>query len=406
MNDLVFRPIAEGERRAVHRLLAEALHASPPDDKGWELVGPSFPADRTLAAFDGDAPVGMTSSFATALAVPGGKTLPAAAVDGVAVRADHTRRGVVTTLLSEQLRDCVRRGDLIATLHASEATIYGRFGYGAATTGQNLRVITSRAALRPEVPVTGRVRLLDPAEAVGRVPELYRRLGLTRPGMIQRPELWWPAYHDRLVRDGGGDHRVAVHIGPDGENGYAVFRTTDQRTPDDPGRGALLEVRDLHAADLGAAAGLWRFLIGLDLVAEISAPMRPADEPLRALVADARAVQVTGMEDHIWVRLLDAGAALAARTYREAPAVVLGLEDRLLPENTGSYRITAEGATRTDAPAQLGVDAEVLAMLYLGEWRASTLAAAGRVTVVDPAALVDADELFRADVRPWCGTYF
>ncbi|AXB42954.1 GNAT family N-acetyltransferase [Amycolatopsis albispora] len=406
MNDFDVRPIAEGERRAVHGLLAEALHGSPPDDEAWAKVGPSFPADRTFGAFDGATPIGMTSSFATALAVPGGKTLPAAAVDGVAVRADHTRRGVVTALLTEQLRDCVRRGDLLASLHASEATIYGRFGYGVAVLGQDLRIVTARAALRPEVPSSGRVRLLDGDEAISRVPGLYRRIGLHRPGMILRPGLWWPGYHDRLVRGGGGDYRVAVHIGTDGEDGFVVFRAIDQRTHDDPERGAVLAVRDLHAADPAALAGLWRFLIGMDLTDEIRAPMRPLDEPLRAMVVDARAVQTTGVGDHTWLRLLDAGAALAARTYREAPPVVLGLEDRLLPENTGAYRISPDGAVRTEAPAQLRMDAEVLAMLYLGEWTASALAGAGRITVSDPAALPAADELFRTGARPWCGTYF
>ncbi|QFU90613.1 GNAT family N-acetyltransferase [Amycolatopsis sp. YIM 10] len=406
MNELKVRAINEGERRAVYGLLAEALHASPPDDTNWERVERSFPADRTLAAFDGATPVGMASSFATSIAVPGGKTLPAAAVDGVAVRADHTRRGIVTSLLTEQLRDCVRRGDLVAALHASEATIYGRFGYGPAVLGQSLRIVNSRAVLRPEAPSSGRVRLLDEDEAIGLVPKLYRRIGPHRPGMIERPDLWWPAYHNRLVRGGGGEHRVAVHTGPDGEDGYVVFHTSNQQAPDDSQFKVVLEVRDLQAADPAAAIGLWRFLIGMDLVAEIRAPARPVDEPLRALVTDLRAVQTTGLEDHNWLRLLDAGAALAARTYREAPPVVFGLEDKLLPENTGAYRISADGATKTEAPAQLRMTADVLAMLYLGEWTASALAGAGRITVADPAALPAADELFRVGVRPWCGTYF
>ncbi|MBN6039443.1 GNAT family N-acetyltransferase [Amycolatopsis sp. 195334CR] len=406
MNDLNVRAITEAERRVVYGLLVEALHAAPPDDATWGKVEGSFPADRKLAAFDGETPVGLTSSFATSIAVPGGKTLPAAAVDGVAVRADHTRRGVVTSLLTEQLRDCLRRGDLIAALHASEATIYGRFGYGAAVLGQSLRIVNARASLRPEAPSSGRVRLLDGDEAITRIPELYRRIGPHRPGMIERPDLWWPAYHNRLVRAGGGEHRVAVHTGPGGEDGFVVFRTSNQQAYDEPDFKVVLEVRDLHAADPAATTDLWRFLIGMDLVAEIRAPARPVDEPLRALLTDARAVQTTGVEDHNWLRLLDAGAALNARTYRDAPPVVLGLEDRLLPENTGAYRISADGVTRTDAPAQLQLTAEALAMLYLGEWTASALAGAGRITVTDPAALPAADELFRVGVRPWCGTYF
>src|SRR5439155_20466359 len=121
-------------------------------------------------------------SFDTAMTVPGGKSLPTAAVDGVGVRPDHTRRGVLTALMGEQLRDCVRRGEVLATLHASEATIYGRFGYGISTRKQSVRVSRARAGFRADAPAGGQVRLLEPGAADEVIPQLYQRIP-PRPGM-------------------------------------------------------------------------------------------------------------------------------------------------------------------------------------------------------------------------------
>jgi hypothetical protein len=49
--------------------------------------------------------VGTAMSFAVSTSVPGGAVLPAAAVSCVGVRADRTRRGVLTALIRAQLDD-------------------------------------------------------------------------------------------------------------------------------------------------------------------------------------------------------------------------------------------------------------------------------------------------------------
>ncbi|MDQ0381742.1 GNAT family N-acetyltransferase [Amycolatopsis thermophila] len=392
------RPLAVGEERVAFELLGRSLHATVTDEV-WECRAGSFPAERRFAAFAGGDPVGVAGSFATRLAVPGGKALPAAAVDGVGVRADHTRRGILTALMAAQLEDCARRGDVVAVLHASETTIYGRFGYGVATRSQALRV--TRAALRPDAPAGGAVRLLSTAEARDVVPRLYAGPAL-RPGMIERPDVWWSYARHRLI----GEHQVAVHTGPDGDDGFVLYRTEDVRTFDHPNTGAVLTVRDLHAADTRALAGLWRFLLRVDLVSEIRAPGRPLGDPLRTVLTDPRAAAVTGLDDELWLRLVDVPAALAARTYGPGEPVVVEVSDPLLPSNTGRYRIGPEEVRTTAAEPELRMAPDVLAMLYLGDALPSALAAAGRIEVADAAALPRADTLFPVPVPPWCGTPF
>ncbi|GAB3574396.1 hypothetical protein GCM10027445_35170 [Amycolatopsis endophytica] len=137
-----------------------------------------------------------------------------------------------------------------------------------------------------------------------------RRVPLRRPGQRQRRILGDEA-RERLI----GEHQVAVHTGPRGDDGFVLYRADEQRSFDQPDLGAALLVRDLHARDTAALAGLWRFLLRIDLVAEVRAPGRPLDDPLPLLLTDPRACAVTGLTDHTWLRLVDVPAALAARAY-------------------------------------------------------------------------------------------
>jgi predicted acetyltransferase len=128
------------------------------------------------------------------------------------------------------------------------------------------------------------------------------------------------------------------------------------------------------------------------------------------LFTDRRAVDTTELEDETWLRLVDLPAALAARKFDElgtgAGSVVIEVRDQLLPENSGRYRIGDGPAKPVDEPAELTMDVDVLAQLYLGDVAVSELARAGRVGVVKSDALRVADRLFAVVESPWCGTFF
>ena len=50
--------------------------------------------------------------------------------------------------------------------------------------------------------------------------------------------------------------------------------------------------------------------------------------------------------DETWLRIVDVPAALRARTYAGTGEVRLAVIDERLPENTGTYRISAAGVER------------------------------------------------------------
>jgi predicted acetyltransferase len=402
------RVLEPGELRAAHTLFAATIHHGPRDDAGWAAAEPSYVPGRTLGVHDDGALIGTATSFPVRTAVPGGVPLPTAAVTRVGVRADRTRRGLLTAMMRTQLADVAARGEVLASLRASETRIYGRFGYGVASRAREVRVRRSGAGWRPGAPVAGPVRLLAPDEIVPVLTTVYDTITVRRPGTITRPASWWWGPVGRRLE--AREHLVvAVHTGPGGDDGFAIAvpSGTDQEFA-----GRTLMVEDLHAATVAAAAGLWRFLLDVDLVATVAGWMRPLDEPLELLLADPRDCTVTGQADETWLRLVDVPAALAARAFAPAADPVrLAVHDPLLPANAGVYRLgggAAErvGPLRGPAEPELECDVAALAMAYLGDRLPSELADTGWWRVHEPAALARADVLFATAGSPWCGTFF
>lgn len=399
VSDYTLRALRPDETRAAADLFRAALHGPPVKDEAWVYGERMYQPGRALGAFDTEL-IGTTRSFDSELTVPGGKRVPLGAVTAVGVRADRTRRGVLSQLMRAQLADFAERGVPVASLYASEGPIYGRFGYGVATVVNDYRIDRRRAVLRPGVPAGGEIELLSLDAAVERLPALYAQLPHSRAGMMTRPVYWWPGL-ERNMREAETPPVTIVHHGPGGPDGYARYGVS-RKSWDDP---STLDVRDLGAATGEVFAGLWRYLLGVDLVDTIEVAGRPIDEPTPLLFTDPRMCTVTAGSDDLWLRLVDVPEALAAREYDGEP-VVLEVTDPILEANSGRYRVGPDGVARTDLPAHLRLGVDALAMLYLGTWRASALVTAGRLQVHDPEAAERADLLFRTRLSAWCGTYF
>src|ERR1700730_1803451 len=128
---------------------------------------------RTIGAFVDGRLVGTADAATSGLTLPGGAIVGHAAVTHIGVLPSFTRKGIATDLVRHQLNDFAARGEVVATLRASEATIYGRYGYGVASSSQSVEVQTARAALRPDVGAGGPVRLVGAVEAWEVLPRIY-----------------------------------------------------------------------------------------------------------------------------------------------------------------------------------------------------------------------------------------
>ncbi len=359
---------------------------------------------RTVGAFADGQLVGTADAVTSRLTLPGPAIVGHAAVTHIGVLPSFTRQGIATELIRHQLRDFAARGEVVATLRASEATIYGRYGYGVASSSQSVEVRTARAELRREVGPGGPVRLLDIAQAWDVLPRIYAENRPRRPGTIDRPQVWWQGVRLRTEAAPGPAY-VAVHGEPGSESGFARYRpidteqwfVSDQRT---------IVVEDFFAPTIEAYLGLLRFLLGLDLVDRVVFWMLPLDDPLPWLITDRRAVRVTAVHDETWLRIIDAEAALAARGYVGDGAVTIAVNDPLLPTNSASFAIAGDGAAVTDRRPDLEVEVDGLAAVLLGGTTWRELAVAGLVRTDDPAALVVADRLFADPEAPHAGFFF
>lgn len=127
------------------------------------------------------------------------------------------------------------------------------------------------------------------------------------------------------------------------------------------------------------------------------------------LLTDARRVRLTDREDGLWLRMLDVPAVLEARTYAADATFVLDVSDGLLG---GGGRFACEirdGRARcepTDAEPDAWLTLSVLGSLYLGEHRASALAAANRLRCNDSAVIAALDAAFATDVPAELGFGF
>ncbi|MET0136171.1 MAG: GNAT family N-acetyltransferase [Kibdelosporangium sp.] len=401
MTDFAVRPLAESEFREAHTTMRIALHGDPLTDELWQSIVPNLRPGRYFGAVADGTVLGTAYVYDSSIAVPGGAVVPMGALTRVGVRADHKRRGILTELMRTQLADARERGQIIGGLIASESRIYGRFGYGTGTYGRTVRL--RDAVVRPDVPYSGHMRFVGKDEAKGLLPTLYERIGLHRPGMMGRPVDWWP-FAQRTLRQGS---LLAVHSGPAGDDGYVVYSVSSSDQYDDqPNARAVITVQDMHAADAGVQNDIWRFLIEVDLVREVRAQHRPVDEPVELTLADPRACKTLEVGDHLWLRLVDTLAALRARTYGDAEPVAVAVNDKFLPVNSGTYVVSRDGVVRADRAADLTLNTEELAMIYLGTTRPSALAAAGRAEACSQSVLTRADKLFASDQIAWCGTGF
>lgn len=391
-----------GEAAALFRTAMVALPS------WWELpegaASRFLEPGRTWGSFLDGMLVGTVDATSGRLTLPGGARIPHAAVTHVGVLPTHTRRGVVSGLVRRQLSDARDRGELVATLRASEATIYGRFGYGVASTSVSVEVDVRRAALRPDVPESGPVRLLTRPDKWEVLAEIHSRHLPSRPGTIDRSGYWWNSQRRRADSITEPMY-VVVHGEPGQENGFACYRPLDAQRWF---TGRTVAVDDFFAPSPEAHAGLLRFLLDLDLVEKLRFAALPEDDTLALLLRDPRAAEIRSVSDETWLRILDLERALAARTWRGSGSVGVEVTDSLFRDNSGTFEISPDGVRRCSAGAEadLSVDVADLGALLLGGVSWQRMAAAGRVRVHRPEAVDTADLLFSWPCVPFAGTSF
>ncbi len=365
--------------------------------------------DETLP--DPEVPVATVSSWPDQFTVPGHRSVTGWAISAVTVSPTHRRRGVARAMLEAELRTAATLGVPIATLTVSEATIYGRYGFGPAVFAAAYSIDNARARWTGPI-APGSVQFISSDALLEHGPEIFERARLGLPGDIKR---WTGRWHDLLDLDDpvkSRDPRVVRYVDEHGiAQGFAIYLLRDL---DHPVRKRVLEVRHLITVTDDAYAGLWRFLLEQDLVTEVTADLRPVDEPLAWQVEDRRAVKKTAEQDHLWSRILDVPEALSARAYAGPARLGFTVTDPL-GFAAGSFvlDVDADGAGSVSAVDELPPDARGLALgvaelssIYFGGVSVVQLARAGRATELSAGSAAAVDAAFLVTPAPWLSIWF
>jgi predicted acetyltransferase len=422
VDDVEIRPVREDEFPAVFALSCAAFgeQATEEDEKAHRL---GFPFGQALAAFDSGRMVATSAVYSQELTLPGGATVPMGGLTWVATLPTHRRRGLLRRLLSVQFAQMTARGEVVSGLEASEGSIYGRFGYGPATSVMSFSVERAHAAFAAplDTATAGRFTLLEADEAAVQLPSIYESLRLLQPGAVSRPPVWWKGYlaDPPSEREGATRRFHVVHeTVPGTPDGYVSYRVKEEW-----GRAPALNtarVVELLAGDPGVYRALWGFVLGTDLCQTVSCGRGRVDEPLRWLLADPRRFLVRELSDFLWLRLLDVPRALAARRYAAADRLVLEVVDTFPTPGTKRSLLSTQGAAPGPNPAlpalaecvatssapDLALAIDVLGAVYLGGVTFATLAAASRVRELTPGAIARGDAMFSTASAPYCVTEF
>ncbi|WP_232534920.1 GNAT family N-acetyltransferase [Nocardia terpenica] len=181
------RPVTDEEFDSWARMIADTYGMDRSDE---ELAYQRAATDlaRTVAAFDGTVPVAGASVYPRALTVPGA-AMPVAGIASVGVAPTHRRRGILTSIMRKQLTELHEQElEPIAALRPSEAAIYGRYGFGPATRGNQLRCDRRSMRFRADTDFgDGTVLLLPRAQAQPAIEKVYDEArALSVVGRIER----------------------------------------------------------------------------------------------------------------------------------------------------------------------------------------------------------------------------
>ena len=324
----------------------------------------------------------------------GERSVPCLGLAGVAVKASARGSGVGLAMVSAVLREARDRGLALSALYPSTQALYRQAGYEVA--GMYCRhelQLGECPRFRSELELADAEAADQPA-----IENLYATLSRERPGYLDRGRYIW----GRVREYAGTPTRGVVARSSAGIEGY-VFMGQTASGPEQ----YALRVTDFAAATPRATLRLFDYLAGHRSTAQSARWFGGPADQRQLLLPDK--IYKTQLEVYWMLRVIDVVRALELRGYPEVEReVVLAVDDPVLPENSGTYRLRVAAGQGTvervqTAPAAR-LDVRALAALYTGFLPPRELVRAGALTV-EPGALSTLAVLF-GGAMPALADYF
>jgi predicted acetyltransferase len=386
-----------------HEARAYGISIEPRDVEAWKR---RVDAEDTLVADDLSDPqrpllVATSLVYRLRLTVPGGESLRAAGLASVAVATTHQRRGIWQQISAQGFGILLERGYPIICGFPAKATGFGSLGGGVASYRRTYCIDRRFAKLRTP-PNRNYAREANAAEAEHHLPSIYDRWRAVTSGAVSRDSAWWADFlEDRLPQRGSGSALNFV-IHPDGFLTYRAYRTASEAPL------GTVVVQDFCPITDEAHTDLLDALFGLEMFDYIEIEV-PVDDPLPLKLTDQRAAQTSGVNDFLWVRIMNVPEALDTRVYGADADVTLEVTDPLGVAG-GRFRLHIRDGVGTckphDGPPDVSVGLAELGTMYMGAHRPSELLRANRIAELQRGALRSLDAAFSTERAPYCGTRF
>lgn len=328
---------------------------------GTDAYDPNRPSpeqDRVVAAYDGDRLVGTVATLAFEMTWSTA-SVPCGGVSGVIVRPEDRGRGVARGMLAESFERMRRRGEVLAALYPTTATLYRSVGFEICGTYQWRKVPLSL------IPGSGsdlswrRVAFDDSAIRV-----VHEQMSRSLDGWIVTDDLWWRRTVHTLETQKSKNRYAYVgsHDGVDVASVVYRYDSSEDRLYE-------LGVDLLAGADGPAVASALGFLAANGTTAGHVETTLP-HELLSLHVPNVQNAPVA--RDWPWMlRLVDVAGAFSTRRWPTSVAgrIELDVVDPTVPDNAGPHVVEfADGAAEVTAggSGRVRVDVTDLAAIYAG----------------------------------------
>lgn len=366
--DFTIESIRAGDEAQRHDLRRQAFG-------GTDLFDPDLavpPAERTVAAYVGDTLMGTVVALDFTITW-GGAPVPGAGVSGVTVRPEMRGRGLARALLAETFDRMRARGDLVAVLYPTTATLYRSVGFEICGSHEWRHIPLDAIPTAPADALQWRrVGLDDPG-----LRAVYDRMAARIDGWAVTDDRWWARSHRSMIKE-TSTNRFAYIGARDGiDAGALVYRY-------EPSKTHFYEITtDLVAGVDEAAVGS---ALGFLASNGTTASRVETDLPRSVLARHVPSMQRARVSnDCPWMlRLVDVAGAVAARGWPSTVTgrVELDITDATIPGNAGPHVFEVADGAATLTPGGSGavaVTVNDLAVVFAGgDVRA--LAGAGRLT--------------------------
>ncbi len=337
-----------------------------------------------------------------------GRAVAMGGVTAVGTLPEYRRQGLLRAITTRSLADMRERGQTVASLWASQAAIYQRYGYALSSALVTYRIDTVDVGFANGDSGSARVARVDADAAFEVLKKIYVDFVAQRMCYLHRAKPLWMNNVLSSTPLTGPAHIAVAYASDGAPTGYVVYHVRNEKVAH-PTRAQELLVKDFIWLNADAYRSLWSWLARHDLVGRITWMRAPVDDPAPELLVEPRLLNAQS-RDGLWLRIVDAPAALAQRGYQTTDAITLDIaKDDLTPWNAGRIKLecSPDGATVTPSRgnADLTLSVKALASLYSGFRTPRQLAQWGMIDG-DDLALERATRIFATRYAPHCPDNF